>query len=102
MAEVFQNKTILEIIQKYRTVWAVAHASSVLNWDFETYMPSEGMMARAIADSELSLLQQRFALSLKELVSQADKESGSLNDEEKGIVRVLKRLLDYYERSRRN
>jgi carboxypeptidase Taq len=98
MAAVFQNKTILEIIQKYRTVWAVAHASSVLNWDFETYMPSEGMMARAIADSELSLLQQRFALSLKELVSQAEKESGSLNDEEKGIVRVLRRLLDYYEK----
>ena len=88
MAGMFQNNTIFEIIQRYRVVWAVGHASSVLNWDFETYMPSEGTLARAIADSELSLLQQRFTLSLKELVSQAEKESQSLNDEEKGIVRV--------------
>lgn len=92
----FQNKTILEIIQKYKVVWAVGHASSVLNWDFETYMPREGTAARAVADSELSLLQQRFALSLKELVDEAEKESQSLNDEEKGIVRVLRRELDYY------
>jgi len=98
MAGIFQNKTILEIIQRYRVVWAVGHASSVLNWDFETYMPSEGTLARAIADSELSLLQQRFTLSLKGLVDQAEKENQSLNDEEKGIVRVLRRHLDYYEK----
>jgi carboxypeptidase Taq len=98
MAEVFQNKTILDIIQKYRVVWAVGHASSALNWDFETYMPSQGITARAIANSELSLLQQRFSLSLKELVSQAEKENESLNDGEKGIVRVLRRQLDYYDK----
>jgi carboxypeptidase Taq len=94
----FQNKTILEIIQRYRLVWAVGHASAVLNWDFETYMPPNGTKPRAIANSELALLRQRFTLSLKELLGQAEKESASLNDEEGGIVRVLKRQLDYYEK----
>lgn len=94
----FQNKTILDLIQRYRLVWAVGHASAVLNWDFETYMPPEGTRARAIANSELALLRQRFTLSLKELVGQAEKEDASLNEEEKGVLRVLKRQLDYYEK----
>lgn len=94
----FQNKTILDLIQRYRLVWAVGHAAAVLNWDFETYMPPEGTKARAIANSELALLRQRFTLSLKELVGQAEKENASLNEEEKGVLRVLKRQLDYYEK----
>jgi carboxypeptidase Taq len=98
MALVFRNKTILELLQRYRTVWALGHASAVLNWDFETYMPQEGTTARAIANSELALLEQRFSLSLKELVDRAEKQSPDLNDEEKGVLRVLRRQLDYYEK----
>ena len=98
MAEKFHSKTIQEILKRFRSVWAVGHASSVLTWDFETYMPRDGTKARAIAESELSLLTQRFTLSLKELVEQAEREIQDLNDAEKGILRVLGRQLDYYEK----
>ncbi len=98
MTTAFQNPAILELNQRYRLVWAIGHASAVLNWDFETYMPTEGTKARASANSELALLRQRFTLSLKELIERAEKEEGDLNDQEKGVVRVLKRQLDYYEK----
>ena len=89
---VFENPVIKEILEKYRRIWAIYHASSVLGWDMEVNMPSEGIGERSVAQGELSMLSQKFLLEPEfvELVNKADGIEG-LNEYESGVVRVLKR-----------
>ncbi len=89
---VFENEVIKEIIEKYRRIWAIGHAQSVLGWDMEVNMPKEGITERSVAQGELSVMQQEYLLAPKfvELVNKADGLEG-LNEYEKGVVRVLKR-----------
>lgn len=89
---VFENPIIKEILNKYRVIWAISHAQSLMGWDAETYMPREGVRERAIAQSELSVLSQQLILR-PEFVKLVDKASQieDLNDYERGIVRVLRR-----------
>lgn len=89
---VFENPLLKEILEKYRVLWAIGHATALMSWDSETYMPREGFRDRAVARAELALLQQSLLLrpEFVELVEKADKVEG-LNDYEKGVVRVLKR-----------
>ncbi|MEM4028259.1 MAG: carboxypeptidase M32, partial [Desulfurococcus sp.] len=88
----FQNEIVKEIIEKYRQIWSISHALSLMSWDSETYMPKAGVEERAIARAELSLLAQQLILK-PEFVQLVDKASGleGLNDYEKGVVRVLQR-----------
>ncbi|MEM0506583.1 MAG: carboxypeptidase M32 [Thermosphaera sp.] len=88
----FQNPVIKEILEKYRLIWALGHASSLLGWDSETYMPLDGVKDRAVARAELSLLHQQLILK-PEFVELVDKASRleDLNDYERGVVRVLQR-----------
>lgn len=92
MAMYFQNEIVKEIIEKYRQIWSIGHALSLMGWDSETYMPKAGVEERAIARAELSLLAQQLILK-PEFVQLVDKASGleGLNDYEKGVVRVLQR-----------
>jgi carboxypeptidase Taq len=53
---VFQHTVIKEILEKYRAIWSVSHALSLMSWDSETYMPLEGYRDRAVARAELELL----------------------------------------------
>ncbi|ADG90731.1 carboxypeptidase Pfu [Thermosphaera aggregans DSM 11486] len=89
---VFENQLVKEILEKYRLIWAIGHASSLMGWDSETYMPMEGVKDRAVARAELSLLHQQLILKPEfvELVERAGRQEG-LNDFEKGVVRVLQR-----------
>ncbi|MEM0004077.1 MAG: carboxypeptidase M32 [Desulfurococcaceae archaeon] len=91
---VFENPLVKEILEKYRVLWAIEHAMSLMSWDSETYMPREGYRDRAVARAELSLLQQQLLLrpEFVELVEKADKYE-DLNDYERGVVRVLKRSI---------
>jgi carboxypeptidase Pfu. Metallo peptidase. MEROPS family M32 len=91
---VFENPLVKEILEKYRVLWAIEHAMSLMSWDSETYMPREGYRDRAVARAELSLLQQQLLLrpEFVELVEKADKYE-DLNEYEKGVVRVLKRSI---------
>jgi len=50
---VFENEVIMEILEKYRVIWAIGHASSVMSWDSETYMPREGVKERSIASTTI-------------------------------------------------
>ncbi|ADV64933.1 carboxypeptidase M32 [Desulfurococcus mucosus] len=91
---VFQNQVVKEILEKYRVIWAIGHAGSLMSWDSETYMPEEGYRDRAVARAELEVLSQQLTLRPEfiGLVEKAEKEEG-LNDYERGVVRVLKRSI---------
>ncbi|MCY0867713.1 MAG: carboxypeptidase M32 [Desulfurococcus sp.] len=91
---VFQNPIVKEILEKYRVLWALDHASSLMGWDSETYMPEEGYKDRAVARAELEVLSQQLLLrpEFVELVEKAGR-SEDLNEYERGVVRTLERSI---------
>lgn len=94
----FQNKIILDILEKYKTIWSIDHALALLKWDIETYMPESGIEERSISVSQLDLLKQKLILdpNFTSLIDRAD-EIKDLNDFERGVVRVLKRSIKIYK-----
>ena len=90
-----RNPVIGEILQKYRVVWALNHSMSVLGWDMETHMPVKGAASRGAALGQLAMMVQKATVDLGGLVGKAEKLH-DLDDVEKGIVRVLRRDLDFY------
>lgn len=90
-----KNPLIQDILEAYKPIWALDHASSVLNWDLETYMPVEGAKPRGFAYAQLALMKQGGLIEAASLLSQAEKLTG-LSDQDKGILRVAKRDVDYY------
>jgi carboxypeptidase Taq len=94
----FENKLVLELLERYRVLWALGHASSLMGWDSETYMPREGVEERSIASAELSLLSRRLLLeNIAPLVEKLVGVEG-LNDFERGVVRVLWRDVERLRR----
>ena len=87
-----ENPLINQILDKYKPIWSISHAISLMGWDFETYMPTKGTEERGVADSQLHLLHKELLLNkdFVDLVESAKKQDG-LNDTEKGIVRMLDR-----------
>jgi carboxypeptidase Taq len=94
METVFQNETIKAILEKYRRIWAIGHAQSVLGWDMEVNMPKEGILERSVAQGELSVLSQEFLLK-PDFIELVEKAKGveDLNEYERGVVRVLDRQI---------
>ncbi|NJE76701.1 carboxypeptidase M32 [Thermococcus sp. ES12] len=93
MESVFQNETVREILTRYRRIWAIGHAQSVLGWDMEVNMPKEGILERSVAQGELSVLSQEFLLK-PDFVELVEKAKGlELNEYERGVVRVLDRSI---------
>jgi len=94
-----KSETVKQILEHYRVIWALDHAQSLMGWDSETYMPEEGIKGRAAARAEIAQLIQRFMLDEKfvKLIEKAEEEK-DLTDVERGIVRVLKRGLKFYQR----
>ncbi|MCS7106965.1 MAG: carboxypeptidase M32 [Acidilobaceae archaeon] len=90
----FENEIIREILNKYRVLWSLSHASSLMGWDSETYMPSEGVKGRSVASAELALLYRK--LFLQDVAPLVEKVMGAerLNEYEAGVVRVLGRELE--------
>jgi carboxypeptidase Taq len=88
-----ENPVINQILDIYKPIWSINHATSLMGWDFETYMPRKGTEERGIADSQLRLLYKELLLDkdFVELVESGKKQKEVLNDVEKGIIRVLDR-----------
>ncbi|MGC9130556.1 MAG: carboxypeptidase M32 [Pyrobaculum sp.] len=94
-----RSETVKQILEHYRIVWALGHAQGLMGWDSETYMPEEGVKGRAVARAEIAQLIQRFMLDEKfvKLVEKAEEER-DLTEVERGVVRVLRRDLKFYQR----
>ena len=76
-------------------MWAINHSLAVLGWDTETHMPEAGARPRGIASGQLAVMVQRATIELDGLVGKAEKAK-DLDDTERGVVRVLRRSLDYF------
>jgi carboxypeptidase Taq len=87
-----KNPVMNQILDAYKPMWSLKHAISLMGWDFETFMPSEGTEERGVADSQLHMLHKDLLLN-REFIGlvESAKKLGSLSDLEKGIVRVLDR-----------
>jgi carboxypeptidase Taq len=87
-----KNHIINQILDAYKPIWSINHATSLLSWDFETYMPKRGTEERGVADSQLHLLYKERLLNkdFVELVESGKKQE-DLGDKEKGIIRMLDR-----------
>ena len=95
----FTNKIIIDINERYKTLWALNHLTALASWDMQTYMPEDGINARSEALSKISVLGQKLFLDKEfvNLIGLAEKEK-NLNEYETAIVRVLKRELKYYQK----
>ena len=91
----FRNPSIMEIVEKYKPLWALDSVGSLLEWDMETYMPLGSSRPRGFTIAQMQLLRQQHILQLDDLVAKAEKLN-DLNDPERGFIRVLRRDLDYY------
>lgn len=90
----FTNRLVLQILEKYRIIWSLNHSLALMSWDGETYMPEAGVEERSIAVSQLNVLIQKLVTdqSFVSLVDNTARET-SLNEYEKGLVRVLERTI---------
>jgi carboxypeptidase Taq len=90
-----KNPIVRDILKRYTQVWALSHSLAVLGWDNETHMPEKGARARGIASGQLAVMVQKATVDLDGLVRKAEK-ARDLDDMERGVVRMLRRSLDYY------
>jgi len=90
-----QNSLVQQVIEKYKPIWALDHATGLLEWDLETYMPEDASKPRGFAFAQLALMKQERIKDAAGLVSKAQSLSG-LSDYDRGILRVAKREVDYY------
>ncbi len=97
--KVFTNKIINQLLEKYKTIWSLGHALALADWDLNTYMPEDGVIARGEMFAKISTLEQKLFLDkdFVKLIKLAENEK-NLNDYEKGVLRVLKRSLKRYEK----
>ncbi len=89
---------IRELNDKYRTLWALNSAESLLGWDLEVNMPDKGSAERGTVLAEVSLLTQKKMAELYPLLEKADALQGDFNDYEKGVVRILRRRQKFFTR----
>ncbi|KKR85806.1 MAG: Carboxypeptidase Pfu, Metallo peptidase, MEROPS family M32, partial [Candidatus Woesebacteria bacterium GW2011_GWB1_41_10] len=93
----FKNKIILKILDYYKDIWALGYTSAIAHWDLETYMPPKGIEHRAEGLGRMATIRQKLFLD-KEFVGLIHKAYNIklLTDQEKGVVRVLRRSLKFY------
>ena len=89
------NKAYLSLLEYSRDLYALRSAVGVLSWDQETMMPPKGGEGRARSMASLSrVMHQRFSdprlLAALDACSSAD----GLSEEEKAVVRELRRDRD--------
>ena len=90
-----RNPVINKILESYKPVWGLDHVSALLEWDMETYMPLGASKPRGFAQAQTALIKQQHMTGMAGLVAEAEKLR-DLNDYEKGLLRVIRRDLDYY------
>ncbi len=86
-----------ELLSSYKPIWAMNHASAIFEWDSETYMPIEGAKSRGFAQAEIALMKQEHMKNLEQSIVKVQKLP-ELGDHEKGVLRVLGRDLEYYQK----
>lgn len=98
-SKVFQNPTILKILDYYKDLWSLSYLSGLASWDLETYMPKKASGYRGEAMARVSTIRQKLFLDKEfvNLVNKANSEN-NLTDQEKGIVRVLNQSLKFYQK----
>jgi carboxypeptidase Taq len=90
-----KNPAINKILESYKPVWGLAHVSALLEWDMETYMPVGASKPRGFAQAQTALIMQEHMTDMTGIVTEAEKLP-DLNDYEKGILRIIRRDLDYF------
>jgi len=90
-----KNPVVRDILKKYKQVWALNHSMAVMGWDTETHMPQSGATPRGIASGQLAMMVQKGTVDLDGMVRKAEK-ARDLDDMEKGVVRVLRRSLEFF------
>ena len=94
----FSDPKILELIKAYRPVWALSRSGALLEWDVEVNMPERASESRGLIMAELALIGQERMKAVYPILQEASSRSKNLNDDEKGIVRIVERLKKYYTR----
>ncbi|MGO9645779.1 MAG: carboxypeptidase M32 [Candidatus Bathyarchaeia archaeon] len=92
------NPAFQELLSAYKPIWALNHASAIFEWDSETYMPLEGAKSRGFAQAEIALMKQKHMKNLEQSIVKVQKLP-ELGDHEKGVLRVLGRELEYYQKA---
>lgn len=94
----FQNKIIIELLEKYQSIWALDHLNKLATWDGEVYMPTKGARYRGKALAKSQTLIQQLFLS-REFINLIDLASNEdLNEYEKSVIRVLNRELEIFQK----
>ncbi len=96
---VFKNKKVKKVLRLYKKLFSIEYALRLIDWDIHTYMPEEEGSERGVIIGELEKIYKDF-LQSKEFVNavkEASKEK-NLNDYEKGVIRVLLREIEIYEK----
>jgi len=94
----FSDPKILELIKAYRPIWALSSSGALLEWDLEVNMPERASESRGVIMAELALIRQDRMKSVYPILEEASARSKDLNDEERGVVRILERMKKYYTR----
>ncbi|MDA4127591.1 MAG: carboxypeptidase M32 [Thaumarchaeota archaeon] len=89
-----KNPIVRDILKRYRQVWALNHSMALMGWDTETHMPEGGATPRGMASGQLAMMVQKATVELDGMVRKAEK-ARDMDDMEKGVVRVLRRGLDF-------
>lgn len=94
---IFRNPYVIAILDLLRPVWAIDYVMKLMNWDRETYMPSNALKDRILVIDELTLMKHKILLSkeLEKLVVKALESYDELNDFERGLLRVLSRDIKF-------
>jgi carboxypeptidase Taq len=90
-----KNPVVQQVLEKYKPIWALDHAFSLLDWDLETHMPVDASKDRGFAQAQILLMRQERFLELAGLIAKAEGLS-DLSDFERGTLRLVKRDIDYY------
>ncbi|MEM0036769.1 MAG: carboxypeptidase M32 [Candidatus Korarchaeum sp.] len=90
----FISPEVKELLKRYRSVWSLEYALSLLGWDMETYMPprasAERGEVRALLEAQIQgIYTHPEFIGLVESVKPQ-------NEFEEGLIRVLRRRIKYY------
>jgi len=100
MNNIFSNEIILHLLGEYKPIWSLQYLRNLASWDLETYMPEGGATDRGYALAKSASLIQKLFLDdhFVNLINTSKRIYNDLNDYEKGVVRILSRELDIFNK----
>ncbi|BCU71457.1 carboxypeptidase M32 [Stygiolobus caldivivus] len=88
----FEN--IKGILEEYKKLWAYSYSEALMTWDTETYMPEADASVRGDVFAVFNELEKEVYMRLAGKLEGIEEEK--LTDEERGVIRVLRRNIKYY------